>query len=183
MYALAQAWSDLGKCNTNCSLTAAALLYSAGERLTATHFNLLHSLLDETLVSMRTSLRRKASGPLDRLAAPAGAAMPFVEAWVSHARGVYDICAETQDELAGLSAGLASEANQLVETALGELELSAPPATALALGYARSALNTANLAFDGALASSRQLAAMTDAQMSTASLVVLRAGSAGLPAR
>ncbi|MBL8473357.1 MAG: TIGR01841 family phasin [Rhodocyclaceae bacterium] len=178
MYILARAWSDLGRSNANNSLAAATQIYSAGERLTAANFNLLHALVDESVASLRTTLRRSVLA--DGGATPANFAQPYLEAWISHSRGVYDICAEAQDELGSLAAACAADTGKVLDLALADAAQSSPPSTALALGFARSALNSAAMALDTAMATSRKLAAMTDAQMGTASIFAMRAGEAAL---
>lgn len=111
------------------------------------------------------------------------ASQPQVEKAIAYSRSIYEISAETQEELVKLFEQGHAELNKSISSALDWYAKSSANSD-VAVAAVKSALSAANSAFENVNKAARQVADITEAGVSAATNATVRAvGSVSTPSR
>lgn len=176
MFTTPEQVASANKANIESLLTVANTAFASAERLAALNLNTARSLLEDSLANAKTLMAAKDIQELMSL--QASLAQPAVEKAVAYSHDVYEIAAQTQEELRKLAEAQFAEANKVMTVALDKAAKSAPAGSDVAVAAVKSAIAAANTAYDSMSKAAKQVAELAEANVAaTANAAVKAAGS------
>lgn len=164
------------KANVENLLTLANSAFASAERLASLNLNTARELLEDGVGNAKALLGAKDLQELSAL--QASLAQPAVEKIVAYARTVYEIASQTQAEVSKLIEAQATEVNKGVVTALDQALKTAPAGSEVAIAAVKSALATANSAYDNVTKAAKQAVELTEANVAAATAATVKAVNA-----
>lgn len=175
MFAMPDQFAASNKANIESALTVANSAFASVERLAALNLNVARSLLEESIANTKALLGAKDVQELMNL--QTSFAQPLVEKAVAYNRSVYEIATQSQEEASKLVEGQIAELNKNLATALDKAAKSAPAGSDVAVAAVKSAIAAANSAFDSVSKAAKQVAEMTEANVTAATNATVKAVS------
>jgi len=175
MFAMPDQFAASNKANIESALTVANSAFASVERLAALNLNVARSLLEESIANTKALLGAKDIQELMNL--QTSFAQPLVEKAVAYNRSVYEIATQSQEEVSKLVEGQIAELNKNLATALDKAAKSAPAGSDVAVAAVKSAIAAANSAFDSVSKAAKQVAEMTEANVTAATNATVKAVS------
>jgi len=175
MFATPDQFAASNKANIESALTVANSAFASVERLAALNLNVARSLLEESIANTKALLGAKDVQELMNL--QTSFAQPLVEKAVAYNRSVYEIATQSQEEVSKLVEGQIAELNKSLATALDKAAKSAPAGSDVAVAAVKSAIAAANSAFDSVSKAAKQVAEMTEANVTAATNATVKAVS------
>lgn len=148
------------------SLDVTRTLFDSVERLTALNLNTARSFFTDGTEAVRAALAAK--NPQDLLAIPTSIARPLGDKVLGYYRSAYEIAAQTLEEAMKPFEIRLSEAHRTFGQVLENAAKSAPAGSEVAVAAVRSALATANSAYDQVNKAARQAVEMAEANVANA---------------
>jgi phasin family protein len=168
------------KANVDTALTVATTVFGSAERLVALNLNAARNVLDDSIATTKALLAAK--DPQEVLSIQGSLAQPALERAVAYARNVYEISTQTNEELAKLVEAQYAEGNKTVVATLDKLSKNAPAGSEVAVAAVKSALAAANSAYDSMSKAARQVAEVTEANVTAATSATVKAMNTAQPA-
>ena len=154
------------KATVDSLLSVANTALASAERIATLNLNTARSALEDTASGVKSVLDAK--DPKEALAAQSALAQPAVEKAVAYSRSVYEITAETQQELAKM---VEAQFSDFQKSMAGMVELaakSAPAGSEGAIAAIQNAIAAANSAFGNMNSVAKQFADAAQANITAA---------------
>jgi phasin family protein len=151
------------KATVDSLLSVANTALASAERIAALNLNAARSALEDTASGVKSVLSAK--DPQEALAVQSSLAKPAVEKAVAYSRSVYEITAQTQQELAKM---VEAQFGDFQKSIAGMVELatkSAPAGSESAIAAIQNAIAAANSAFGNMNSVAKQFADAAQANM------------------
>ena len=169
----AEQFAAANKVAVDSLLTVANTALASAERIAALNLNTARSILEDGVANTKALLGAK--DPQEVVAIQASLAQPNVEKAVAYSRSVYEISAQTQEELSKLVEAQFSEFQKNVAGLLDKVSKQAPAGSDVAVAAVKSAFAAANSAFDNLNKAAKQVAEIAEANVSAATNATVKA--------
>ena len=180
MFATPETLANANKANVEALLSLANTAFASAERLAALNLNTARSLLEDGVSNAKALLGAK--DLQEAITLQATLAQPSIEKAVAYSRSVYEISAQTQEEMSKLVEAQFAEVNKNVASALDKAAKSAPAGSDVAVAAVKSAIAAANSAYDTMSKAAKQVAEITEANVAAATSATVKAvGAAAAP--
>lgn len=166
MNALPEQYAALSKQNLENALSFTNVALEGAERLLEAQLNAAKRALTANTKNARVLADAKDARQLAEV--QNAIARPALENVLEYSRNVYQIAAETQSELGKLMSQQAAEFNRAMISLLDKAVSTAPVGSDFALAAVRTAMATANTAYDTMSKNARQLTEVAEANVSSA---------------
>lgn len=179
-YAIPEQFAAANKAYVESLLTLANTAFASAERFAALNLSTARSALEDTVANAKALLTIKDAQEL--LDAQGSVAKPTLEKLVAYSRSVYEIGTETQEELNKVFEAQYGELSKNVSSALDQAAKSSPAGSDVAVAAVKSAIAAANSAYDSINKAARQVAEITEANVTAATNATVKAVGAAAPA-
>ena len=166
-------FTSANKANIETLLTLANTAFASAERLAALNLNTARSLLEDGVANTKALLAAKDVQELVNL--QVSLAQPIVEKAVAYSRSVYEISAQTQEELSKMIEAQFADFQKTVAGLLDKAAKSAPAGSDVAVAAVKSAIAAANSAFDNMNKAAKQVAEIAEANVAAATNATVKA--------
>jgi phasin family protein len=173
MFAKLQDFTADHKFNVEASLTLANTIFASAERLAALNLNTARSLLEQSTANFQALLGTKDVQSFVSL--QAAQAQPAIDTAISYSRGIYEIAAETKEEIAKIVEVQVADTNAKVIDIVDKALKSAPAGSETAVASIRTAIAATNSAYDSMNKVARKFSEITEANVAAAGQVTLKA--------
>ena len=161
------------KATVDSLLSLANSALASAERIAALNLNTARSLVEDSVSSAKALMGAK--DVQEALSIQASLAQPNVEKAVAYSRSVYEISAQTQEELAKMVEAQYAEFQKSVAGLLDQAAKSAPAGSDVAVAAVKSAIAAANSAIDNMNKAAKQVAEITEANVAAATNATVKA--------
>ena len=161
------------KATVDSLLSLANSALASAERIAALNLNTARSLVEDSVSSAKALMGAK--DVQEALSIQASLAQPNVEKAVAYSRSVYEISAQTQEELAKMVEAQYAEFQKSVAGLLDQAAKSAPAGSDVAVAAVKSAIAADNSAFDNMNKAAKQVAEITEANVAAATNATVKA--------
>ena len=172
-YAIPEQVAAANKANVEAMLTLANTAFASIERIAALNLNTARSVLEDSVSGTKALLGAKDAQ--EALSIQASLAQPNVEKAVAYSRSVYEISAQTQEELSKLVEAQFGDFQKTVAGLLDKAAKSAPAGSDVAVAAVKSAIAAANSAFDNMNKAAKQVAEIAEANVAAATNATVKA--------
>jgi phasin family protein len=161
------------KASVEALLALATTSLASAERIAALNLHTARSLTEDSVANFKTLLGAK--DPQEALSLQSSLAQPNVEKAVAYSRSLYEISAQTQEQISKIVesqlSGINSNVNSLVNDALAK----APAGSEVAVAAVKSAIAAANSAYEGLNKAAKQVAEIAEANVAAATNATIKA--------
>ena len=154
-------------------LTVANTALASAERIAALNLNTARSIIEDGVASTKTLMGAK--DPQEAIALQASLAQPSVEKAVAYSRSIYEISAQTQEELAKMVEAQFADFQKNVAGLLDKVAKQSPAGSDVAVAAVKSAFAAANSAFDNMNKAAKQVAEIAEANVAAATSATVKA--------
>jgi phasin family protein len=154
-------------------LTLANTALASAERIAALNLNTARSILEDGVANTKALLGAK--DVQEAISIQASLTQPNVEKAVAYSRSVYEISAQTQEELSKLVESQYSDFQKQVAGLLDKAAKSAPAGSDVAVAAVKSAIAATNSAFESMNKAAKQVAEITEANVAAATNATVKA--------
>lgn len=154
-------------------LSLATTSLASAERIAALNLHTARSFVEDSVANLKTLLGAK--NAQDAFTLQASLAQPNIEKAVAYARSIYEISAQTQEELTKIAEGRFTELNKGVTGLLDQAAKNAPVGSDVAVAAVKSAIAAANSAYDGLNKAAKQVAEIAEANVAAATNATVQA--------
>ncbi|MES2772521.1 MAG: phasin family protein [Pseudomonadota bacterium] len=173
MFENTEKFAAANKASIEALLTIANTALSSAERIAALNLNTARSILEESVANTKAILGAK--DIQEALSVQASLAQPNVEKVVAYTRSVYEISAQSKEEIGRLLEGQFGEFQEQVSGLLDKAAKNAPTGSDVVVAAAKSAIAAANTAFDSMSKAAKQVAEITEANVAAATNATVKA--------
>jgi len=173
MFTTPDQFAETNKANIEALLNLANTAFASAERFAALNLNTARTLLEDSVANTKALLAVKDIQELISLQTTL--AQPGVEKAVAYSRSLYEIAAQTQEEISKIVEAQFTEANKSVATALDKAAKNAPAGSDVAVAAVKSAIAAANSAYDSISKAAKQVAEITEANVAAATNATIKA--------
>ena len=173
MFTTPEQFAETNKANIEALLNLANTAFASAERFAALNLNTARTLLEDSVANTKALLAVKDIQELISLQTTL--AQPGVEKAVAYSRSLYEIAAQTQEEISKIVEAQFTEANKSVATALDKAAKNAPAGSDVAVAAVKSAIAAANSAYDSISKAAKQVAEITEANVAAATNATIKA--------
>ena len=163
MYAIPEQLVAFNKSNIHALLDYTSLFADNAEKLAQFQFQCSQAALADSVSSARTLAAAKDLPEFGQAAS--SIAQPVGEQTLAYARGVQTLLSEVQGEFAKFFDTQVNEFNKRVTAFVDQAAKSAPAGSDVAMNAVKTALSSANQAYDAATKAGKQFAEMTEASI------------------
>jgi phasin family protein len=157
-------------------LSLANTALASAERIAALNLNTARSVLEDSVTNTKALLGAK--DPQEALSLQASLAQPNVEKAVAYTRSVYEISAQTKDELTKVVEAQYADFQKHVAVLLDQSTKTLPLGSDVAVAAVKSAITATNSAFDSLNKAAKQVSEITEANVAAATNATVKAVSA-----
>jgi phasin family protein len=175
MFATPEQFAAANKASVDSMLSLANTALASAERIAALNLNTARSLIEDSVASSKALMGVKDVQGLVSL--QSSLAQPNVEKAVAYSRSVYEISAQTQEELAKMVEVQFADFQKQVAALLDKAAKSAPAGSDVAVAAVKSAVAAANSAFENMNKAAKQVAEITEANVAAATNATVKAVS------
>ena len=154
-------------------LTVANTALASAERIAALNLNTARSIIEDSVANSKALMGAK--DVQEVVALQSSLAQPNVEKAVAYSRSIYEISAQTQEELSKLVEAQFADFQKNVAGMLDKVSKQAPAGSDVAVAAVKSAFAAANSAFDNMNKAAKQVAEMAEANVSAATNATVKA--------
>jgi phasin family protein len=180
MFATPEQFASANKSAVEAWLTIANTAFASVERLAALNLNTARSALEDSVANTKALFSVK--DPQEFASLQASLARPTLEKAVAYGRSVYEIATEVQGQFAKIAEGQATEIKQNIASTLDKVAKSAPAGSDVAVAAVKSAIAAANSAYDSISKAAKQVAEITEANVTAATDATVKAVGASAAA-
>jgi len=178
-YATPEQFAAANKANVETALTLAKTVFASAERLAALNLNTARGGLEDAAVSAKTVLGAKDIQAFAGLTTSLG--QPIIEKAVAYSRNVYEIVSQTQAEVSKLVEAQFADLSRNVAAVLENVAKNGPAGSDVAVSVVKSAIASANSAYDGLNKAVKQVADIAVANIAAATDATVKAAGATAP--
>jgi phasin family protein len=175
MFATPEQFAAANKASVEAMLSLANTALASAERIAALNLNTARSLLEDGVANTKAILGAK--DPQEAMAVQASLAQPNVEKAVAYTRSVYEISAQSKEEVSKLLEGQFGDFQKQVAGLLDKAAKSAPAGSDVAVNAVKSAIAAATSAFDSMNKAAKQVAEIAEANVAAATNATVKAVS------
>jgi phasin family protein len=161
------------KASVDSLLSLANTALASAERIAALNLNTARSMLEDGVANTKAILGAK--DPQEAMAVQASLAQPSVEKAVAYTRSIYEISAQSKEEVAKLLEGQFGDFQKQVAGLLDQAAKSAPAGSDVAVAAVKSAIAAATSAFDNMNKAAKQVADIAEANVTAATNATVKA--------
>ena len=154
-------------------LTLANTALASAERIAALNLNTARSIIEDGVANSKALMGVK--DVQEALAIQTTIAQPAVEKAVAYSRSMYEIGAQTQEEVAKVFEAQYGEFQKSVAGLLDKVAKSAPAGSDVAVAAVKSAIAATNSAFDSMNKAAKQVAEIAEANVAAATNATVKA--------
>jgi phasin family protein len=154
-------------------LSVANTALASAERIATLNLETARSVLEDSVSNAKAIMGAK--DPQEALSIQASLAKPNVEKAVAYGKSVYEISAETQEQLAKMVEAQFGEFQKNVASMLEKAAKSAPAGSDVAVAAVQSAIAAANSAFDNMRKAAQQVTDMAQSNIAAATSATAKA--------
>ncbi|MDD5249349.1 MAG: phasin family protein [Rhodocyclaceae bacterium] len=154
-------------------LTLANTIFAGGERLAALNLNAARELLEQSTANWKALLG--VADVQSFVALQAAQSKPVIDNAISYTQRVYEIAADTKEEIAKIVAVQVADASAKVTNLMDNALKSAPAGSETAVATIRQVMGVANSAYDNASAMAKKFSDMAEANVAAAGQATLKA--------
>jgi len=173
MFATPEQFAAANKASVDAMLTLANTALASAERIAALNLNTARSLLEDGVANTKAILGAK--DPQEAIAIQASLAQPNVEKAVAYTRSVYEISAQSKEEVSKLLEGQFGDFQKQVAGLLDKAAKNAPAGSDVAVSAVKSAIAAATSAFDSMNKAAKQVAEIAEANVAAATNATVKA--------
>ncbi len=177
MFSTPEQFASANKSTVDSLLALANTALASAERIAALNLNTARSVLEDGVSGAKALLGAK--DVQEALAIQAALTQPNVEKAVAYSRSVYEISAQTQEELSKMVEAQFGDFQKTVSALLDKAAKSAPAGSDVAVAAVKSAIAAANSAFGNMNKAAKQVAELAEANVAAATNATVKAVSAG----
>jgi phasin family protein len=175
MFATPEQFAATNKAGVDALFTIAQAQFAAFERLSALNFNATKAAFEDSVNQAKALLSVK--DPQEFVNLSAASAQPALEKAIAYSRNVYEVATQAQVEVKNLAEGQAAAMNKNVTSLIDNFTKNAPAGSEAAVTAIKSAMATANSAYDSFTKVVKQATDIAEANVTAAtSRVVKEAG-------
>ncbi len=156
-------------------LSVANTALASAERIAALNLNTARSVLEDSVSGAKAVMSAKDAQ--EALTIQASLAQPNVEKAVAYSRSVYEISAQTQEEVTKMLEAQFGDFQKQIAALLDKASKSAPAGSDVAVAAVKSAIAAATSAFDNMNKAAKQVAEITEANVAAATNATVKAVS------
>ncbi|OQA34046.1 MAG: Phasin protein [Betaproteobacteria bacterium ADurb.Bin341] len=156
-------------------LSLANTALASAERIAALNLNTARSVLEDSVSGAKAVMSAKDAQ--EALTIQASLAQPNVEKAVAYSRSVYEISAQTQEEVTKMLEAQFGDFQKQIAALLDKASKSAPAGSDVAVAAVKSAIAAATSAFDNMNKAAKQVAEITEANVAAATNATVKAVS------
>lgn len=157
-------------------LSLANTALASAERVAALNLNTARSVLEDSVANTKAILGTK--DVQEAISVQASLAQPSVEKAVAYTRSVYEIGAQTKDDLVKLVEAQYADFQKHVAALLDQSSKTLPIGSDVAVAAVKSAINATNSAFDSLNKAAKQVSEIAEANVAAATNATVKAVSA-----
>ena len=154
-------------------LTVANTALASAERIAALNLNTARSIIEDSVANSKALMGAK--DVQEVVALQSSLAQPNVEKAVAYSRSIYEISAQTQEELSKLVEAQFADFQKNVAGMLDKVSKQAPAGSDVAVAAVKSAFAAANSAFDNMNKAAKQVAEIAEANVAAATSATVKA--------
>jgi phasin family protein len=173
MFKTPEQFASANKATVDSLLSLANTALASAERIAALNLNTARSVLEDSVSNAKALMAAK--DPQEALSIQASLTQPNVEKAAAYSRSVYEISAQTQEELSKMVEGQFGEFQKTVAGLLDKAAKSAPAGADVAVAAVQSAIAAANSAFDNFRKSAKQMTELAQTNMAAATSATTKA--------
>jgi len=175
-FATPEQFSAANKATVDSLLALANTAFASAERIAALNLHTARAVIEDSVANTKALLGAKDAQ--EAIALQASIAQPNVEKAVAYSRSVYEIAAQTQEELTKVVEVQFNEFNKNVAGLLDKVSKTAPAGSDVAVAAVKSAIAAANSAYDSLNKAAKQVAEIAEANVAAATNATVKAVSA-----
>jgi len=176
MFKTPEQFASANKATVDSLLSLANTALASAERIAALNLNTARSVLEDSVSNTKALLAAK--DPQEALSIQASLTQPSVEKAAAYSRSVYEISAQTQEELSKMVEAQFGDFQKTVAGLLDKAAKSAPAGSDVAVAAVKSAIAAASSAFDNMNKAAKQVAEMAEANVAAATNATVKAAGA-----
>jgi phasin family protein len=165
------------KASVDALLSLANTALASAERIAALNLNTARSMLENGVANTKAVLGAK--DPREALSLSAAQIKPAVEQSVAYNRSLYEISAQTKEEVSKQLESQFGDFQKQVASLLEKTAKNAPAGSDVAVAAVKSALEAANSAFDNMKNVVKQATELTEANLAKATSTAINAANLG----
>ncbi len=176
MFKTPEQFAAANKATVDSLLSLANTALASAERIAALNLNAARSVIEDSVSNARALASAKDAQEAASIAA--AQVQPHVEKAVAYSRSVYEITAQTQEELSKMVESQFGDFQKTVSSLLDSAASSAPAGSDVAVAAVKSAIAAANSAFDNMNKAAKQVAEIAEANVTAATNAAVKATGA-----
>ncbi len=176
MFKTPEQFTAANKATVDSLLSLANTALASAERIAALNLNAARSVIEDSVSNARALASAKDAQEAASIAA--AQVQPNVEKAVAYSRSVYEITAQTQEELSKMVESQFGDFQKTVSSLLDSAASSAPAGSDVAVAAVKSAIAAANSAFDNMNKAAKQVAEIAEANVTAATNAAVKASGA-----
>ena len=166
-------FATANKAAVDSMLSLANTALASAERIAALNLNTARSVLEDSVSGAKAIMGAKDAQ--EALTIQASLAQPNVEKAVAYSRSVYEISAQTQEEITKMLEAQFGDFQKQIASLLDKASKSAPAGSDVAVAAVKSAIAAATSAFDNMNKAAKQVAEITEANVAAATNATVKA--------
>ncbi|MBS1227871.1 MAG: phasin family protein [Proteobacteria bacterium] len=181
MFTTPEQFAAANKASVDAMLSLANTALASAERIAALNLNTARSMLEDGMANTKALLGAK--DPKEAATITAAQIQPAVEQVVAYSRSLYEISAQSKDEVSKQLESQFGDFQKQVSNLMDKAAKNAPAGSDVAVAAVKSALEAASSAFDNMKNVVKQAAEIAEANIATASNATVNAVSSAAPGK
>jgi phasin family protein len=173
MFNTPEQFAAANKASVDAMLTLANTALASAERIAALNLNTARSMLEDGVANAKAMLGAK--DPQEFFALQASLAQPGLEKAVAYTRSVYEISAQSKEDISKLLEAQFNDFQKQVLSLLEKATKNAPAGSDVAVSAVKSAVAAATSAFDSMNKAAKQVADIAEANVAAATNATVKA--------
>jgi phasin family protein len=176
MFNTPEQFAAANKASVDAMLTLANSALASAERIAALNLNTARSMLEDGVANAKAMLGAKDAQEF--FAVQASIAQPGIEKAVAYSRSVYEISAQSKEEISKLIEAQFGDFQKQIVGLLEKATKNAPAGSEVAVNAVKSAIAAATSAFDNMNKAAKQVADIAETNVAAATNATVKAVSA-----
>ena len=176
MFNTPEQFAAANKASVDAMLTLANTDLASAERIAALNLNTARSMLEDGVANAKAMLGAKDAQEF--FAVQASIAQPGIEKAVAYSRSVYEISAQSKEEISKLIEAQFGDFQKQIVGLLEKATKNAPAGSEVAVNAVKSAIAAATTAFDNMNKAAKQVADIAETNVAAATNATVKAVSA-----
>jgi phasin family protein len=173
MFKTPEQFAAANKATVDSLLSLANTALASAERIAALNLNTARSVMEDSVSGAKALMGAK--DVQEAMSIQASLTQPNVEKAVAYSRSVYEISAQTQEELSKMVEAQFGDFQKTVAGLLDKAAKSAPAGSDVAVAAVKSAIAAASSAFDNMNKAAKQVAEIAEANVAAATNATVKA--------